>query len=415
MIFTLGGDINYKKDKKSKLLVLAIVTILCIYFIYNIYCQIKHKSCTYNQRQTKKHFKQLHGDAFDEMAKKTIKYGEAIKSPTAIDHYQLGTVYLVNANNHQKAHHHFKKALNHIIQGRVDLKEMPFLLDRINDYKNAFVDFPNIDELPMQAALLQYYNESKKVIHKNKQATPDKDDPLFTQKVLLSRKQWESDSQNVHDSNIQEVLKHQFMHVRECNANNHQLAQYTYKNFVTWITSYFVDQVCAHKVNKVLNLFNHNYTINYLPNAKEQDLVVAVWQRCHDEKNKDNLDLLLAAFGSSILDCVEGDSVVCMSGRNPKIWQTLAHLDFEPSIGILKNKQMVRNEVYERAAQIVHYNLNNISEELKKAYQNGYETAQVNELIEYIRYQINQLYNEYKNQLPEQQLRLILEECSAVI
>jgi hypothetical protein len=64
----------------------------------------------------------------------------------------------------------------------------------------------------LQNALLALYNQQTE---QNKNVASIKydiksDDPEFKQKTILSRQNWQSDSQNVHDSSIYATLNNQF-------------------------------------------------------------------------------------------------------------------------------------------------------------------------------------------------------------
>lgn len=393
-----------------------------MWLIYNVYWTYTQRlPGTYNQRMTYTHFNNLHGDAFDEDAKQTIHFGEQIEEPTAIDHYRLGTVYLVNAHDPYQAYNHFNNALVQVINGNVNARDTPFLLDRIDDYKDEFLNFPDIDELPIQQALIAHFNATQNIINTSKTEKPKiaTDDPDFTQKVILSRQTWQSDSQNVHDSAVGTTIKDQFRYIRNSNAQISDLQTKNFADMCGWLKiRYQDDKPSYEKLIKVFGFFNHNYEISAIPDAREQDILVAIWQRIHDPRNKNKYNQLRESLGDAIMDCVEGDHVVCMAGRNAKVWQTLAHLDFEPFVGIIKNKQMLRNEVYERAAKIVDDHVGSAgtaSTALKDAYRNSENTEQVKELVECIRNQIDALYNDFEGLLPQAQLRMLLEECKAVV
>jgi hypothetical protein len=118
------------------------------------------------------------------------------------------------------------------------------------------------------------------------------------------------------------------------------------------------------------------------------------------------------------MDCVEGGHVVCMTGRNAKMWQALAYVDFNPQIGIIKNKQTLRNEVYESAAKIVDEFVGTngtASEQLKESYRKSEKSEQVEELQESMLAKIDELYNKYSGLIPDEQLKLLINECKAVI
>jgi hypothetical protein len=415
-----GGEINYKKDIWIKYVMFTVLVIVIIYLIGRLFYRVRIQGEDYNQRQTHNYFNNLHGDAFDNDAKQAIAYGEAIDTPRAIDHFRIGTTYLIAANNPKRAHQHFRQALDQIIQGQVEMKEVPFLLDRIDDYKNHFVNFPEIEELPIQLAMIAHFEAKQNLMDRVAKEKPNisKDDPEFTQKMILAQQNWESDAQNVHDTAVYGELAEQFQKVRSENGRIPNISNKTYREAMQWLKiRYQDDPEKEEKIRQVETYLNNNYKLSHI-NATEQDLVTTVWQRAYDPENKEHFNEIRDAIGDAVLDCVEGEHVVCADGRSSKIWQSLAKLDKDPSIGILKSKQMIRNEIYERSAKIVDEYIGSngsASTELKDSYNRDENSEQVKELKECIKGQIDSLANQYKGLLPDEQLQLAIEECKAVV
>lgn len=415
-----GGDAN-SNSALFKYTICALLIIFIVYLMYRIVTQIKRNGEDYYQRQTHLHFDNIHGETFDADAKQAIEYGEAIPQPRAIDHYRVGAVYLVNARNPRRAHHHFQQALEQITQGMVDTREAPFILNRIDDFKDHFFDFPDIEELPIQNALLAFFNQNARqvneVVKKREAIAPD--DPEFAQKVLISRQEWQSDSQNVHDSTMYDMLAAQFKKTRDENLQLKNIQLHDYKEAVTWLkTRFSQDPVKMSKLDKVLHLINKNEPVGVVPHVNEQDIITTVWQRSYDPDNKDNAMDIRESLSGAVLDCIEGDTVVCMSGRTKKVWQALARLDKDIENGVLKSKQVIRNEIYQKAAKIVDDYVGEngtVSTDLKDAYTKGENTEQVKELGETIKTQIDGLKAEYLGLINPDQLNVIVEECKAVI
>lgn len=417
----LGGDVAIKSNTILRYIVVGLLIFIILYIVYKIIHKLRWKGEDYNQRRAHAHFNNLHGEEYDEDAKNAIRYGEAIENPRAIDHYRIGTTYLVNAHNPRRAYQHFRQALHQVINGEVELKEAPFILDRIDDYKDFFMEFPDIEELPLQQALMAHYDARTNMNQQLAREKPEirEDDPEFTQKIILARQEWQSDSQNVHDSAVYEELREQFFKIREENAKIPNAGLRNFNEVSNWLkVRYEGDTAKSTAVSKVLDHLNNNYSVTALPGVREQDIIVAVWKRAYDQENTDRFNDIREAIGDAVLDCIEGGSVVCMSGRTSKIWQALAKLDKDPQIGTLKTKQVLRNEIYELSAKIVDdYAGKNgsASEALKEAYARGENTEQVNELIETMKQQISDLRPKYEGLLPKEQLDLTLEECKSVI
>lgn len=416
-----GGNIKFSSNNWLIYIVVALIILVIIYLIFNILGKIRIDGEDYEQRQTHTYFNNVHGEEFDEEAKQTIAHGERINNPRAIDHFRMGTVYLINGRDPNAAHRHFRQALDQIINNVVNARDVPFILERIDDLRGQFVDFPEIDDLPLQQAIHVYYNNVRNANHriKKNKAEIAQDDPNYTQKVLLNKQDWQSDSQNVHDSAITTELVEQLVKIMEENKSIPNIHTKDYSDVVNWLrVRYEKDPTKLHKVQKVLSYINHNYPLPVEQGINEQDIIVCVWQRTFDPENKAKMNDIREALGDAVLDCYEGDTVVCLAGRTAKIWQALAKLDKNPDIGILRSKQMIRNEIFERSAKIVDDFVGEsgtASESLKSDFQKGETTEQVREITECMKQQIDSLRNEYSGLLPPQQLDIIIEECKAAV
>jgi tetratricopeptide (TPR) repeat protein len=413
-----GGNI----DTSSLLfyyIAIAIIVIFTIWLIVKILKRIKINGEDYYQRKTRLSFNKVQGEDYNKFAKDTIQYGELIENPNAIDHYRVGTVYLLNAKNYHSAFRHFNQALDEIIDGKVDLTETPFIINRIDDLNHIFMD-TNIEEtLPIQQALLTYYQNTKKQISEKPTTNIiSKDDPEFKQKMILSRQNWQSDSQNVHDSAIYNELLEQ---VNEVMCQNRQIPDYELHNYdevINWLRVRYRDTPEKYKVEKVIALLNNDYPISILNGISERTLITAIWQRSYDEINENNAGSIREALGDAVLDCVEGDYVVCITGRSSKLWQSLALLDANPKIGILKTKQAIRNEIFDKAAKVVNdfVGINgSASESLKLAYLEDENSEQVIELKEVMKQKIKNIGKDYVNLLPQDQIDIIILECLSII
>jgi len=414
-----GGNIQMSSSL-FKWVAIGLLVVFIIWLGFKIYDQFRIAGEDKNQRLTRIHFNNIRGEDFDEEAKQVLQYGEAIEEPRAIDHYRVGAVYLLNARDPVRAHTHFRDALDQIIHGLVDTREAPFIIDRIQDFNNHFVDFVDIDDLPIQQAMMiQFENQANQLKQVSKvKKEIQKDDPEFIQKTLLSRRDWHLDSQNVHDTAVYTELKDQLHDVMESNKKIKNAHLHDYNEAINWLrVKYKNDSDKLKKLNSVVSFINFNYPVEFA-GCNEQDIITAIWQRTFDPANERNAKEMREALGDAILDCVERDHVVCLTGRSSKVWQALARLDKNEELGVLKTKEAVRNEIYERSAKIVDDFVGengSTSLLLKEAYNRSDETEQVKELAECIKSQIDALKLEYQGRLDDQNLHAIVEECKAVV
>lgn len=416
----LGGDVDTSSNL-FKFIIIAILIIIVIFVILKLITKIKINGENYYQRRIHQHFNNIGGEELDDEAKEVIRRGEELDNPEAIDHFRIGTVQLLNARNRRAAHRHFREALDQIIRRQVDTRTAPFIINRITDFNDQFVDLLDVEELPIQRALLVNFNiVNEQLDHAvKKKIEIMADDPEAVQKTILNRQNWQSDSQNVHDSSVYEVLREQVPIVVHENIVGHLDEAHTFDEAKEWLKRrYITDQEKLTKINKILDLADADNQVGILSEVSEKELISAVWQRSHDPRNEKNKLQIQEALADSVLDCVENGHNVCMTGRACKIWQALAKLDFNEDIGILKTKQALRNEVYQKAAKVVDSFVGengSASEELKKDYAESKDTEQVEELKETMKLGIKQIEKEYQGKVPTDQLKMIIEECTAVL
>ena len=403
------------------ILVMGFFIIFVIVIVYYVLTRYYEPGEDYYQRKTRFHFMRTHGEEYDRNAELTLSYGELIPEPRAIDHYRMGSVYLINAQQPERAHYHFNNALRRVIEGTVNIQEGNFIIDRIDDHKERFIDHTDIEDLPIQQAMFAHYARMKEISDKLMESRlkkrSDSDDDEFTQKVIMSRKHWESDSQNVHDSTLYEELKRQLDIVVADNCKMKNKRRYAWEEVSGWLRRNSNGEK-GENVQKTLGFLDNNYPIGAMPGRKEQDIILAVWKRAFDARNKKNFNAIRENLIDNLADCVENGVVVCQTGRTAKIWSSLAMLDHDETIGILRSKQMIRNEVYERCAKIVDDYVGesgSASADLKKAYNNGEDTEQVQDLIECITSDIDELAEHYADKMDKNQLASILSECKAIV
>ena len=412
---------NVKADtssiyKNMTLFIIAFSIVVIGILIYLFVKNIKVNGEDYNQRQAHHYFTRLNGEISDENSINAIKYGESIKEPTAIDHYRLGTTYLVNNKEHIHASFHFNKALEKISNGEANNTDATFIIERIDDYKSHFIDHSDIPELPIQEAIVSYYknlkeknDELKKKNNVNKVSVP---------KLILNKQKWHSDSQNVHDTAVFAELLEQYNMISNSNKKIKDCSKYMYQDAIKYIRNKFKDTKHLSSVDKVINILNNNYDISFMSGVKEQDIITAIWQRSYDDINSENAEEIRDALCASVLDCIEGENVVCMAGRVPKLWQALATLDKERGIGTIKSKQVLRNEIYQRCAKIVHDKLGpngSASDEVRNAYNSGRDIIGVKECIESIYKEMDNIKLDYKDLISDDIIQLYINECKNVI
>jgi dihydroxyacetone kinase-like predicted kinase len=97
------------------------------------------------------------------------------------------------------------------------------------------------------------------------------------------------------------------------------------------------------------------------------------------------------------------------------MWQSLALLDYKQDIGVMKSKQMIRNEIFEKVAKII------IDEEAKETpetlaiYTKGGTNEQTEALKARILNRIDCIQEDYRDIANPEDINMAIAECRAEI
>jgi hypothetical protein len=413
----VGGRINNRVGNIAVVCVLVFIIVLIAYKFYTRYYHVNISD----------EYAKLSGDAMDEVASRLIQSGKRLRNPTPMDNLHIGSTLLINMNDPRGAETYFKRALDQIqtqIHEEKTDADTPFILNRIADLTNAYDEDWDLDA---QDALFAYYDATtdwgtrqQTVAHRH----ADRNENTVPEQITAPLREattWHSDSQNVHDSLINNELADQFKRLRDSNRKNLELHSLDYAHAAAWLRERFRDDPRNESVCKALQMFDHNYAMQTLgTDVREQDVVGEVWRRIHDTPNEENFNKLREAFADGIIDCVENGNVVCIDGRTKKVMQSLAHLDADPSMGLFHSKSMVRNEMLSRAADIVdsYVGKNGTApHEVITEYLAGNPTNRedVVALEDEMRKSIADMAADYADKLPDGEIRTIIAQCQDVV
>lgn len=401
----------------------AVIIVLAIFVIFIYVRSARINGEDYDQRQLRIHYGNTTGDAFTAAAQRAIDIGEHIENPRAIDSFRVGAVYLVNAKDAQSAHRHFNHALRDIIRGTADPVDAEFVLQRITDYDVNFIELTAEHDLPLQEAIMAQgrmaKKELKRLAKKKANIRKEGNDPEFTQKMILARQAWHQDAQNVHDSSLYLELIDQFQYVATANREIANVADMDYTMLKKDLDARFRGSPELNaKIKRALARIDKNAVVGIIPKIREQAVACAVFRRAHDPQNKANRVTILESLGRSLADCIEDGNVVCMAGRVSRVWASLAMLDDVPVVGVLKTKQVMRNEFYARAASTVDGFIGErgtASHSLRDAYNQSVNRADVKELEESMREAVRGLRSEFAKRMTDEELSEAMTVCLAQI
>lgn len=249
--------------------------------------------------------------------------------------------------------------------------------------------------------------------HPGHQPQPIQHTPIQTPNPV-----WISDSQNVHDSNINTQLNTDFQKLQLRNLGNTSVDYYDARDSIIQYYQNLDDREYPdkaeklRKVREVLGRIERNDLVNGIIKSSspvgERDILESVWKRAYSPENEHNQENIQTAVCASILDCYE-NGPVCQTGRVSKIMSALATLD--DSVGVYQSKQVVRNSMYDEAARIVHNKLKITPEDIKQQYIDGTLNEDTHKLIFSMKDEITALGDKYKDKLPPDQINNIIQEC----
>jgi len=340
-------------------------------------------------------------------------------------YYRLGVIYQHNLHDTYTANQYYKIALKKLNQ---ELKENGgpnndylYITDRIAD--NARLG--GNAQLQNLASNIQHFGVGQQLI--NLRQNPGgyvNQDTWFAQTSKLipsntsnrantieKNKTFKSDSQNVHDSALTCFLREQYAKIKEYNAS--EGINFSPEGFKPSPKN-------SQKVNFILDTIKRNSFDTSLINGTEYDLLAQVWTRINSRDNAHNRNKLIESLEDQLAECSTGPgSTVCVAGRCSHVISSLALLDKDPTIGVLKTKEVLRNELLDGAAKIVEkYTGTNSTITPKEVIDDfiaSRNTSAVQELKQTITNEINNLGKSYEGKLPDEQRNLVIQQSLAVV
>lgn len=402
----------YKIIELLQYTLLIIVLVMCIYYAIDVYK--RHTSF---------------GDLYNALEGESPKYAQeaiaaAIETPeedrNSEYYYRLGVIHQHNLHDRFTADQFYKLALKTLNK---ELRENPhpnndylFITDRIAD--NARLDgnqglqglAMNIQHAGMQIQLENPIG----YIDQDNTTTVKPENSSIRANLIEQNKSYKSDSQNVHDSTLTEFLREQYQKIKSYNES--EGINFSPEGFSPSTT----DGAKAQRISFVLDTIKRNSSDTSLINGTEYDLLASVWTRINSRSNAKNKEKLIESFEDQLNECATSPSAtVCVAGRCGHVISSLALLDKDPNIGVLKTKEVLRNEFLDGASKIVErytgVDSSITPKEILNDFNSGKGTPDVMSLKETMINEINNLGATYTGKLPDEQRNLVIQQSLAVI
>lgn len=301
---------------------------------------------------------------FDEYAENALETIENIQNPTPKDHFLAARIIDLNAHdgriNNVRVLNNVVDRYMYNLQPYVD-KGNPttdrldwFELDQIENFMDRHMDImtANPEHNNFIEAVLQA--RPKKVvqtIENAKESANNKKEAFET--YVKSNINYTSDTQNVHDSAVNEQLRSTWKKLQQTtppninkNAVFTEVQQYIHANAED-------DEKKKRALRALEELKNAKY--NATVGTTENDLLTTVWSRAEVPINYKNKKLIKDAVVDSLVDMsLDGAGVVCSNGRCARLMESLVHTDAdEAAISGAMTVEQIRNDAFKRSNEIL--------------------------------------------------------------
>lgn len=199
-----------------------------------------------------------------------------------------------------------------------------------------------------------------------------------------------NDAHNSHNSQVIATVKKSLKNLKE-NTDITMNVPQSMRN----IRDYLKNQQDCDRTNdalKSLDSIEKNISPLTISDMKEADALSLVWNRIHNDVNKDNTETLKENLLSELAEMQEHGKSVCATGRFTRIVDTLNAID--PDVTI-KPTYIINEEMMTKSADIRNKMIDDMTENEREKYNKGTHSRQ-DELDEKLKKNIKDtLYNDY--------------------
>lgn len=171
-----------------------------------------------------------------------------------------------------------------------------------------------------------------------------------------------SDAQNVHESKVTQHGRDTYAMIkRDINADNTEWEH----SFTRWIEQYPNAQPCADTMLLGGRIDTYDCT--------ERDILLQVWRRIHDSRNRDNIDALKDSLVDALTDASQ-PALVCANGRCSRVLGSLALLDFDPNAGNMMTLSAYKADIMRTCSEGFDKALKQAEHDLPSVYRSYMDT-----------------------------------------
>ena len=372
----------YKHQNSSMLLwILLIIICILLIFFYDIYIT-QNSLNLYNE---------IDNDNDTKLANNYLGYAKYKYKKNAIDNYRIGGIYDFVLHDTDTANDYYLQAINQIRNDFVDdIDDNNFVRDRLADRIRINLEAEEDDNVFQLQNLMNLNNELQNLELKVEQKI-DSNTPIEEHIT------WKSDSQNVHDSNINNELRDNYKKIETYNKQN-QLFLYNIDDTINYIQNvYSVNANEKYNIPDALEMLeyirNHSGSISKI-GVSERQFISEVFSRICYEKDTERKKNMMENLMLNLKESYGNGTPVCITGRTTRILSSFAGNDED--LGIFKSKPIIKNEIFSKAANIRNKLLNTTDDGIQKKYNHGIEDDDTKELEKHMRDEIlHMIYLDY--------------------
>ena len=371
---------------------------------------------------------------FDEGARLALGELIRIENPVAEDHFNHGRLLQYNLLNGdlrgygdpEPLRTHRRLAIENIVRDYTNTlatlrggvgNNPEFIITQIEDFNNNL----NITDDDIVAQIIFDFNNTvantapaareevvaDRVARANDQSSSARE---AANVALDDATKYTEDRQNVHESKINSDLRTTLAKLRPRENLN-----------VPDILDEIHDRINTEKNSSALMSVFNKATAGVMVgtfNESEDVILATVWHRCQHPRNAEVRNLMFDAVITSMADCVENGSVVCVNGRCARYLNSLVTLDFDKDVadGAL-TFEAYRNQIFQELKDIIEREIDQAAlsadvdlRDSAAAYDSGDDDS-IEVFARVLRREITHSVNSYSDKLSDSERQGILSEC----
>jgi hypothetical protein len=290
---------------------------------------------------TDKLYIQLDNNNDIDRAREYLRYRRFVPN-TPLDHYRMGNVFNFVLRDHAAAQRHYQEAL----LGLENAADANFIVDRLTD---IYVLPRELDEIPF------HFDFNL--------------DELVAVDVEPEMK-WVSDSQNVHDTSITDEIRRQYEHIKEQNQGYYLWSLDDIRNYIMNVFSSrdTIENEYKSDACQMITYIQNQYDKSIVKISDTEDRFIShVFTRIYNSGSP----AMMENFVMNLKDAYADGTPVCITGRISRVISSFAGFE---DLGVLKSRQVLKHEIYGKAASIRSRLLSAAPLDEQKKYDNGEET-----------------------------------------